>query len=599
MTARLVAFQYEPRGTSGWASPILEFGVMCTAVRGENGSGKTPLMKGIMTALGQEVSLDPDIQRNCARARVELSIDGARVVIARNLDEEFSVDVTESARTTNYVSDAEFSTWMLGALGIQQRQLTSVRREQTQIYLNTFYPLLWVDQDTGWTSLYSPPTNRNFIQSQYAEMVRVVLGLPPRHPFRSRDDYDKAKRRLEVIDKHIVAQRTLVQQLRANCNVDARDEDSLRQQRDRLKVELALFEKAVENIASITRRYDEEIAQLDARRSALLNDRFSLTGRQRQLELALNEIDGEVEVLAANVQATDLLKEFCGNPACRLFQPHFESYGRTLLFLKDQMKDLKSADGTLAKEIVSVSARVEALDRELQNARTTREATVIESPYAQVHTQITTATKALLEVELRMSQLEQIGLESKRFERALEEREQQVQLVDNLKPKSQRREDAAAIDARLALTKKMDEWLEILGATLPRGVSVNEDFEFVIRGEVFSRDSSISGSTRTRVVLAFHAALLEAALDLGGNHPGWLFLDAPKQHELSQVDFNAYIERLSDVARRHPGKVQTVFSIANTDTALPLRSEDLCWMPTNGIGRGAKYLWPADKIGRI
>ena len=35
-----------------------------------------------------------------------------------------------------------------------------------------------------------------------------------------------------------------------------------------------------------------------------------------------------------------------------------------------------------------------------------------------------------------------------------------------------------------------------------------------------------SGSTRTRIVLAFHAALLEMSLARGGNHPGWLLFDA-------------------------------------------------------------------------
>jgi hypothetical protein len=143
----------------------------------------------------------------------------------------------------------------------------------------------------------------------------------------------------------------------------------------------------------------------------------------------------------------------------------------------------------------------------------------------------------------------------------------------------------------------MDEWLDTLNTSnLTQGVTVDEDFELIIRGETFSRDSSISGSTRTRVVLAFHAALLETALDRGGNHPGWLLLDAPKQHELSPADFDAYIRRLTDVSRRHPEKVQTVFSIANTDAPLPLRTDDSSWMPTNGTGRDARYLWPADKL---
>ncbi len=597
MTARLLEFQYEPRVATGWASPVLQFGATLTAVSGENGAGKTPLMKGIMSALGHEVSLDPEILRNCGRARIVLLVDDMPIVIARDLGNEFSISVTDGSQTRTYENEAEFSTWMLGKLGVQQRQLTTVGRDETQIYLNVFYPLLWVDQDTGWTSLYA--SKRNFIQSQYAEMVRVVLGVAPRHPFRSRGDYDKAKRRLEVIRKHVDTQRALVQRLRADAGVDVREEALLRENREKLKAELALFERALENVQSITQRHDEEIARLETRRNSISGEVAGLKGRQRQLELALSEIDGEVEVLAANVQATDLFREFCGNPTCKLFQPHSESYGRTLLYLKDQMKDLKSADGSLALEVASSSARIEAIDSELVQARATRHAVVAASPHGQVHAQISSFAKRLLEVELRINKIEQVTREVKRFERSLEEREQQVALVESLKPKGQRRDDGGAIDARLTLARRMDEWLETLSTpNLPRGVTVDEDFELIIRGEVFSKDSSISGSTRTRVVLAFHAALLETALDLGGNHPGWLLLDAPKQHELSQADLNAYIGRLSDVARRHPGKVQTVFSIANTEAPLPLRPGDVAWMPSNGTGSDAKYLWPAEKLGR-
>jgi hypothetical protein len=593
MTTRLVAFAYEPRVGAGWETPVLEFGASLTAVSGENGSGKTPVMKGIMAALGHEVAIDPDILARCARARVALLVDGKPVKITRFLESAFLLEVSDGTSTTFFETQAAFADKMLELLGIQQRELTTVGNEQTQIYVNLLYPLFWVDQDLGWTSLYATPGKRDFIRSQYTEMVRVLLGLPARHPFRSRDDYDKAKQRLAVVDKHVATQRALVQRLRAEADVNRRDEKNLLQSRDELKAELSLFESALEDVRSITRKQDEEIARLEERRTALLNQRFALAGRQQQLTLALNEIDGEVEVLAANEQATDLLKTFCGNAMCKLFQPQYESYGRTLLFLKDQMKDLKSVDSSLHREHESVSSRVTEMDAALEQARAERAQTVLQSPQSQVQGRVAAVTTKLVDVELLLSRIEQLSREEQRFERSLDEREQQAQAVENLKPRSERRNDGSAFDARHMLAKKMDEWLDVLSTpNLPRGVVVEEDFSLRIKGEIFGPDSSISGSTRTRVVLAFHAALLETALELGGNHPGWLLLDAPKQHELSQVDLNAYIGRLSDVARRHPGKVQTVFSIANTEAPLPLREGDIEWKPSNGVGREAKYLWP-------
>jgi len=79
--------------------------------------------------------------------------------------------------------------------------------------------------------------------------------------------------------------------------------------------------------------------------------------------------------------------------------------------------------------------------------------------------------------------------------------------------------------------------------------------------------------TRGRIVLAFHAALLEVALARGGNHPGWLILDAPRQHELNQDDFNAYAERLKLLSDKYPGQVQIVFSVANLKSQIEVSDE--------------------------
>lgn len=600
MTARLISFQYEPNGTTGWASPRLEFGETLTAVVSvDNGAGKTPVMKGIMAALGHEVSLDPDIARNCSRARLDLELGGRPFSFVRELGVTFEIQVESGSEKETFTDQAKFSTWLLDKVGIQQRALTSLRRESTPIYLNVLFPLLWVDQDTGWTSLYVPPEGRNFVQDQYAEMLRVVLGLPPRHPFRSRDDYDQAKRRLTALERHIETQRFLVNRLRSAVSAGAVDEVSLRQRREQLRAELAANEQSLDAMHSLTQRHDEMIEQLSAMRSTLVREHTALLGRERQLDLALKEIDGEVEVLAANVQANELLKQFfCGREDCKLFQPHAESYGRTLLFLKDQMKDLRSADGSLAQDVLSLEQRMARIDGRLEMVRSERKATVTASPHAQVHARIEAVTKELIDVELLISKMEQLAQEAQRFERSLDEREQQVHLVEKLKPRGERRDEGAVFDARQGLAKCMEEWLETLRTpNLPRGLSFDEDFDLVIRGEVFSRDSSISGSTRTRVVLAFHAALLETSLFLGGNHPGWLFLDAPKQHELTQSDLNAYFGRLSDLAQRYPDRVQAVFSAANTD--VPLGANDVEWKPTYGTGRDAKYLWPADKLGSV
>lgn len=137
----------------------------------------------------------------------------------------------------------------------------------------------------------------------------------------------------------------------------------------------------------------------------------------------------------------------------------------------------------------------------------------------------------------------------------------------------------------------MEEWLATLHTqNIVGGVSFTDDFIPIVGEQAFTLTSHQSGSTRTRIVLAFHAVILEVALELGGNHPGWLLLDAPRQHELHQADLNAYFDRLRDVARKFQGRVQVVFSIA--DLSAPASADERSWAPAFGTPENPRYLGP-------
>jgi hypothetical protein len=122
----------------------------------------------------------------------------------------------------------------------------------------------------------------------------------------------------------------------------------------------------------------------------------------------------------------------------------------------------------------------------------------------------------------------------------------------------------------------------------------DDDFILYVDGSKFATTTHQSGSTCTRIVLAFHAALLEVSLARGGNHPGWLLFDAPKQHELSQTDFDAYTDRLLLLATKHPGRVQMVFSVADLKTQF--QSGDEVWMPRFTMEGNLRFLGPVSHL---
>jgi hypothetical protein len=340
MSARLQSFEYLPRGADGWGSRLLHFGDMFTAVQGPNGTGKTPIMKGVLQGLGHEVELPPDVMARCEFARLALMVDGSTVTLTRKLGDVFEMRVDDGPNQQTFTDQAAYAKWFIALLGAEPRTLTNKQSQASELYANVLLPALSVDQDHGWTTDYWTPPNRNFIQDQRQEVVRFLIGLPPRHPFRARTEFDEARQYLDRTEQAIDMQRFIVDRLRTNEQLSDDEEPRLRERQARLRRELDANGEAIEAIRSATAFFDREIAALDARRDELTAREGALTKRKGQLSLVLSELDGEEDILTANVQATDLLRQFCGREGCEMFATSERSFGRSLLFLKDQIKAL-------------------------------------------------------------------------------------------------------------------------------------------------------------------------------------------------------------------------------------------------------------------
>jgi hypothetical protein len=195
----------------------------------------------------------------------------------------------------------------------------------------------------------------------------------------------------------------------------------------------------------------------------------------------------------------------------------------------------------------------------------------------------------VVEVELRLAKIQQYAVEQKRFERLLDQREQAAAAMADSQP---RRGNAASTvaDVRQMLSDAVQQWLITLGTQNTRTAHFDEDFVLYVGGAKFSATTHQSGSTRTRIVLAFHAALLDVSPARGGNHPGWLLFDAPKQHELSQTDFDAYTDRLVTISAKYPKRVQVVFSVADLKTQFEVGDE--VWMPNFTLDGSLRFLGP-------
>ncbi|HTF68754.1 MAG TPA: hypothetical protein VK638_39350 [Edaphobacter sp.] len=576
MAVRLESFQYLPRGTNGWGSGLLHFGNLFTTVQGKNGTGKTPIMKGVMQGLGHELELPPEIRERCEFAETTLLVDGRTVMIRRKIATEFDIRVSDGQEVQYFTSPVEYAKWFTGLFSEDPPVLTTKQNQSTELYANVLLPAIWVDQDHGWTSDYWTPTNRNFVLDQREEVIRFLVGLPPRHSFRARTEFDAAKQALDRTERAIEMQRFIVDRLQRNEQLAEQEEPGLVARRLQLQQELDANSEVLEAIRSTTVSFDREILAIETQRDALLARQGALVQRKTQLSLVLSELDGEEDILTANVQATDLLRQFCSREDCQMFATSERSFGRSLLFLKDQIKDLKSSDREASRDVDSVTQEIAAAEANLVTKRTERRNAVDASPQASVMGRLGALTKELVEVELRLAKLQQYVVEQRKFERLLDRREHEAVAVANTRPTGVRGATGVG-DVRQLLSDAMQQWLVTLGTQNTKEARFDDDFVLYVDGAKFAATTHQSGSTRTRIVLAFHAALMEVSLARGGNHPGWLLFDAPKQHELNQSDFDAYTDRLKMVATKYAGRVQVVFSAADLKTQF--ESGDEVWIP--------------------
>jgi len=585
MSVRLISFQYLPRGLDGWGSGLLLFGDLFTAVQGANGTGKTPIMKGIMQALGHEVELPPDVLRRCESAQVNLTVEGRPITLTRRLGDNFDIELVDGGEKRSFHSQSAYAKWFVSLFSSEPRTLTNKQNQESELYANVLFPALWVDQDYGWTSDYWTPSNRNFIQDQREEVIRFLVGMPPRHPFRSRVEFDEAKDSLQRIERLIDLQRFALDKLRSS-DLNVSEEPRLLERREELRRELTANGEAIEAFRSSTSVFDREIGAIEMQRDELRNHQSALLKRKGQLTLVLSELDGEEEILTANVQATDLLRQFCGLEGCQMFATSERSFGRSLLFLKDQIKDLQASNRDLSQQSQAIGEKLKALDESLNAKRNERAKTIKASPQAEVSAKLELLTKELVDIELKIARLQQYSAESQRFEKLLNEREQKIAAVAAARLKGTK--GASSGDARRMLSDAMQEWLMTLKTKNTKTAFFDDDFVLYVDGSKFAPTTHQSGSTRTRIVLAFHAALLEVSLALGGNHPGWLLFDAPKQHELDQKDFDSYTDRLQLVAGKYPGRVQVVFSVADLKTQF--QPGDEVWEPPFTIEGEHRFL---------
>ena len=592
---RLKSLQIEPLGEAGWESRVLEFGHRTTMLFAPNGSGKTPMIRAFASALGFPNKFRNDILEKCKAVVLHAESEGKSLTIRRVIgatNNEFYAVIDFGGEQTEHFSEGSFSIELFALLGLKPPRLVSNKGEEAQPYISTLLPVFYLIQGYGYSAAYRSPNP--FIEDQFAEMVRFAFGLNPKHSYEVKRNLIEEKSALEAQTRKIVgAQRVLEYQSRGLDSSDAsqavlqRTVEALTQQIDALRASVDAKGTASSTLSELLRQKE---FQIRAKQVEL----FDLQNRVAGIETIRAEIDGEVKTLGLNEEARRVFtsfQEICRVPNCGLFLGSTESYGKNLLYLKDQIKDLER--NSLRAEI-----RVEQLQEHIGELGSERQtlADNLDSPNASGIDQLVTAVKALtkqlVDAQSELGRVSALKDERSKLYELERERDRIQDRIDGLSNPGRADNDFKKL--RLTLRELTVKWMRTL---VTQNVSTNVDIDLNLRftfgGETIETiGSGGTSSTTIRLVLAIHAALFEAYLSDQSRPFRFLILDTPKQEELHTADLAQYLKELEKMCESN--NAQLVFS--STEYDHPTAPKDKRWLPAYRGPDKPMYLGKRDDL---
>lgn len=571
---RLLTLQIEPLGQNGWASPLLEFGKRTTLIFAKNGSGKTPVIQSLAAGLGFPLKFREDILEKCTSIILTAEHDGKSLVVRRVIgakNQDFKGTIEFGDEITEHFNESSFSRTFFSCLDLDPPRLVSNKGEATQPYISTVLPVFYLNQGDGYTAAYKSPSP--FINDQFVEMVRFIFGLNPKHSFDVKKSLIQEKSALESKTKQIVAAQRILDNLFQEIDDSKANREALQIRIEELTSQIENLRSSFDANNSTNSTLLQLINQKDAQINTKLIELYELKNRVSGIEAIRTEIEGEVKTLSLNEEARRVFSSFneiCGAANCGLFLGSTESYGKNLLYLRDQIKDLERNSTRAEIRIESLEGILNELHQERQLlAEKIDPAT--NSLADQLITTVQTLTKQLIETQSELGRISALDKEKSNMFNLLQDRDRIQERIDNLSNTG--KSDHNFNKLRTQLRELAVKWMDILETkNVSRNVDIDLDMRFKFNNESLDL---FSGSTKIRLVLAIHAALFEAYISEPSRPFRFLILDTPKQQELHTEDLANYLTELEKLCAAKNAQL----ILSSTEYDHPTGSTDKRWLP--------------------
>lgn len=572
---KLKSLQIFPNGKDGWFTDIMRFGDNITQLYGPTSCGKTPVIQSIAFCLGYPCIFREDIYHRCNHAVLIVEVKNQNYEIRRTYlkGKDVDIQVTEpSGMIQEFYNEGDFSLYLFELLNIDSKDLLDNYGKKTQPYLSTILPVYYIDQEEGYSDYYSPPSK--FIKDQFSEMVRLIFSLPAKNSFNEGQAKRDAKEKLEFLDRQVEEYSRQVDIAKEGAsNVDLAEKE-IEKQIASLKSELEVILDSGANYNDAMNALDTLISNIRKRISGLVEEIESLDNKIFSFDQIIQEINTEIDTLNLNEAARRVFlsfNEICSSNDCKLFSASSESYSKNLLYLKDQIKDLVRNQESDKIRIEQLKQRrdeeIEYLHNTIKDRKVSEDSSEIE---LLLHT-VSNIKDEIFELEDKKRKLIEYGLSQQKYSEIFNKRDKALKEHESFS--IDRKSNPDLIKIRTGLRQKFLDWLDILNTqNVVREITFTNDFGPVLGAETIKQ---LRGSTKVRAILSFHAALIELANTKSKCLLNIFILDAPKQHELPNVELDNFLKELKKLS----GTQNTQIIFSATEYKYSGDERDEVWVP--------------------
>ena len=593
MSVLLHSLEFSPRGSfRGWSSGPFLFSDILTVITGPNGAGKTPLLKGLAYCLGYAIQLPVEIIQNCATVHLLVKSGSSILSIERAITLEFRVTIATKEASVEYDNAADFSKALIKLFGIENRSFPTKDSSVSPTYTDLLIPMFWIDQDLGWRDLYCPLWNKNFVKDQAEEIIRLLLNLPGRNAAVDKHEYVEALARAESAKQQVEIKRQVVEAIEKDLSSfgPIRTSEELFNRKAQLSADLRSKTSVLEALSTKDSALDELISDRRSERDGALFSHQAAVRRLEELKTYGKTLDAQVAIVETNEIAADAFRILCGSQTCQFFRSPEESYGRRVLYIKDQMKDFETSLALLRRETERLRTKADESEASFRQALEQKRRQALAASGQEIVDEVDRITKEFASISAQLLQTERLEEERGKFVKLVDLSVNTESAAQKLRPtRGAGRDDTSTWDAATELTELFESWLSTLKTpNLPTQKRFDDHFDLFMGGIKFTEGSPIGGSTRTRVVLAFHAALIELSIKRGGSHPPILVLDTPKQHELDTENLRAFVNRFVEIGKKYKVDLQLVVAAKELEFLDPVEGA-VVWRPFWGTGDDARF----------